>query len=279
MVVVAQMPRSMVVTEMRRNVSPAWVLLVVASLSSGCRGNSPPAANANANEPAVTANTPIDPKKTQLVTVVSDDWDRFRVVLRRYQRLPGQPWQPVGRAVDAVIGREGYGWGRGLHGEGAPVGRSGPTKREGDGRSPAGVFEIGTVYGYEAARAGISLPYVHATPELRCVDDPQSRHYNRIVALDETAPDWQSAEHMRRRDDLYSIAIVVEHNTQPTEPGAGSCIFIHVWRGPDRGMTGCTAMSLDALEAFARWLEPEAAVLIALPQREYDALRNRWELP
>lgn len=277
MVVVAHMPRSTVVTEMHRNVLPTWLLLLVAFLPGGCRENSPPAATAN--EPAATANTPIDPQKTQLVTVVSDDWDRFTVVLRRYERLPGQPWQPVGRAVDAVIGREGYGWGRGLHGEGAPVGRSGPIKREGDGRSPAGVFEIGTVYGYEATRDGFSLPYVQATPELRCVDDPRSRHYNRIVSLDETAPDWQSAEHMRREDDLYSIAIVVEHNTQPTEPGAGSCIFIHVWRGPDRGMTGCTAMSLDVLEAFARWLEPEAAVLVALPQREYDALRNRWELP
>jgi len=267
-----------VVTEMPKEIWRCWVLvlLVFAFSWSGCRGETLPA---TASKPAAEVNAPIDPRKTQVVTVLSDDWDRFRVVLRRYERLPGQAWESVGPPIDAVIGREGYGWGRGLHGGGPPAERPGPVKREGDGRSPAGIFEIGPVYGYEAARDGVSLPYVQATPELRCVDDPKSRHYNRIVSTASTARDWRSAEHMRRRDDLYSIAIVVEHNTQATEPGAGSCIFIHVWRGPDSGMTGCIAMPMDTLETFARWLRPNAAVLVALPQREYDALRHSWGLP
>jgi hypothetical protein len=213
------------------------------------------------------------------VTVVSDDWNSFRAELRRYERSPGQEWKPVGQPIAVVLGREGYGWGRGLHGGGAPARRPGPVKREGDGRSPAGVFNIGTAYGYEAARKGVSLPYVQATPELRCVDDPNSRHYNRIVSTTNTTPDWQNAEYMRREDELYSIAIVVEHNTQHTKPGAGSCIFIHVWRGPDSGMTGCTAMPMQTLETFASWLQPNAAVLVALPRSEYDTLQRPWRLP
>jgi len=225
------------------------------------------------------AKTPIPSGKTQLVTVVSPDWDDFRAKLARYERSPGQAWKRVGPPIDVVLGREGYGWGRGLHGGGAPARRPGPIKREGDGRSPAGVFDIGTAYGYDAAREGVSLPYVQATPELRCVDDPKSRHYNRIVSTANTAIDWQSAEHMRRQDELYAIAIVVEHNTKQTKPGAGSCIFIHVWRGPDSGMTGCTAMPMGTLEAFAGWLQPNAAVLVALPQSEYEALRRPWGLP
>lgn len=216
---------------------------------------------------------------TQLVTVVTDDWNRFRAKLQRYERSPGQSWMSLGPPIDVVLGREGYGWGRGLHGAEAPEGRPGPIKREGDGRSPAGVFAIGTAYGYEAARTDVSLPYVQATSELRCVDDPRSRHYNRIVSTANTAPDWQSAEHMRRQDELYAIAIVVEHNTQETEPGAGSCIFLHVWKGPDIGMSGCTAMPMETLEAFASWLQPNAAALVALPRSEYEALRGRWGLP
>jgi D-alanyl-D-alanine dipeptidase len=242
-------------------------VLLVACVLVGCQ-----------RKPAAP-NAPIGVDKTQLVTVVTDDWDRFQATLRRYERSPGRAWKPVGPPIDVVLGREGYGWGRGVHGGGAPAGRRGPIKREGDGRSPAGAFEIGTAYGYEAARAGVSLPYVQAAPELRCVDDPKSRHYNRVVSTANTAVDWQSAEYMRRPDELYAIAIVVEHNTQQTEPGAGSCIFIHVWRGPDSGMTGCTAMPRDTLETFARWLQPNAAVLVALPQAEYDALRGAWELP
>jgi len=241
-------------------------LFLVACVLGGCR-----------SKPA-GASTPIGVDKTQLVTVVTEDWDRFQAVLRRYERSPGQAWKPVGGAIDVVLGREGYGWGRGLHGGGAP-GRPGPIKREGDGRSPAGVFGIGAAYGYDAEPKGVALPYLQATAELRCVDDPKSRHYNRIVSTANTSVDWKSAEHMRRDDALYEMAIVVEHNTRQTEPGAGSCIFIHVWRGPDSGMTGCTAMPLDTLETIASWLKPGASALVALPRSEYDALRGPWELP
>ena len=247
-----------------------WVLVLLACLSGGCRGKARRVAEAIA---------PIDAQKTQLVTVVSDDWDRFRATLRRYQRAPRAQWKAVGPPIDVVLGREGYGWGRGLHGGGAPAGRPGPIKREGDGRSPAGVFEIGTAYGYEAELKGVSLAYVQATRELRCVDDPKSRHYNRIVSTADTAVDWKSAEYMRREDELYAIAIVVEHNTRQTQPGGGSCIFIHVWRGPDSGMTGCMAMPMQTLEVLADWLEPNATALVALPRSEYNALRGPWQLP
>jgi D-alanyl-D-alanine dipeptidase len=222
---------------------------------------------------------PIGTTKTQLVTVVSNDWNDFQTTLQRYERTPGGDWVAVGEPIEAVIGRAGYGWGRGLHGDGTPDGRQGPTKREGDGRSPAGVFEIGPAYGYDGTLDGVSLPYVQATPELRCVDDPNSRHYNRIVSATNAAVDWQSAELMRRQDELYAIAIFVEHNTRDTKPGAGSCIFIHVWRGPGIGMTGCTAMPMETLDAFTRWLKPGAAVLVALPRGEYAALRSAWSLP
>lgn len=261
---------------MRKAARYGWMLLVVACASGAHRGKTGAAPPWSA---AIEAQTPIPARATKLVTVVSEDWDHFRATLRRYERAPGGEWTRFGSPTEVVLGREGYGWGRGIHGSGALEGRPGPVKREGDGRSPAGVFEIGTAYGYVSDRNGVSLPYVQATPELRCVDDPASSHYNRIVSTESTPVDWKSAEHMRRRDDLYALVIVVEHNTRPVEPGAGSCIFIHAWKGPDVGMAGCTAMPMEALEMFARWLEPDAAVLVALPQSEYDALRHRWGLP
>ena len=222
---------------------------------------------------------PIGPLDTQLVTVVSEGWDTFRATLQRYERSPGRTWRAVGSPVEVVLGHAGYGWGRGLHGTGAPAGRDGPTKREGDGRSPAGVFEIGTAYGYEVAPKGISLSYVQATPALRCVDDPTSRHYNRIVSTSSDTRDWNSAEHMLREDGHYEIAIVVGHNTRQPKPGAGSCIFLHIWAGPDTAVSGCTAMSKPHLETLIDWLEPRAAVLVALPRSEYQALERPWNLP
>ena len=261
---------------MMKGVRSGWVWLVLVCASGGCRAQTAPATEVRA---APVAGVPIAAGKTQLVTVVSDEWDGFRAELRRYERLPGKEWQASGAPIEVVLGRGGYGWGRGLHGGGAPAGRPGPLKREGDLRSPAGVFEIGEAYGYAAAHEGLSLPYAQATPELRCVDDPASRHYNHIVSTASTPIDWKSAEHMRRKDDLYAMAIVVEHNARPVEPGAGSCIFIHAWKDPNNGMTGCTAMPMSTLEAFAKWLRPNAAVLVALPRSEYDALRRPWRLP
>lgn len=256
---------------------------LLASWMAGCvteGGDSGATTPSTESRPASRHSSgPIDPSKTQLITVVSEDWTSFHAILRRYERPPGGTWTELGAAIDVVLGYAGYGWGRGLHGPGPPAGRNGPAKREGDGRSPAGAFELGAMYGYQPAPEGVSLPYVEATPALRCVDDPRSRHYNRIVSTKTQERDWYSAELMRRKDDLYEIAIVVSHNVASPEPGAGSCIFLHVWEGPEVAVRGCTAMSKPELDALSKWLEPGAAVLVALPHPEYDALQRTWHLP
>lgn len=221
---------------------------------------------------------PISALRTQLVRVTSDSWQATRGTLRRYERQPGRAWQPVGEPMQVVLGYGGLGWGEGLHGGGAPAGRSGPNKREGDGRSPAGVFELGTVYGYGERAREISLPYVAASAALRCVDDPASAQYNQIFA-EPARPTWKSAERMRRDDDLYELALVVRHNTAPIVPGHGSCIFVHVWQNANTPVTGCTALDKTNLKALLSWLKPNAAVMVALPASEYGALSRDWGLP
>ncbi|HKU38145.1 MAG TPA: DUF1287 domain-containing protein [Polyangiales bacterium] len=220
---------------------------------------------------------PIAALRTQLVTVVSDDWNATRATLRRYEREPGRTFRAVGRPMRVVLGRSGYGWGDGLHGSGAPQGRSGPLKREGDGRSPAGVFELGTLYGY-AERAASRLPYQRATAALRCVDDASSPDYNRILEEPAT-PRWKSAEHMLRSDALYELALVVAHNQSPIRSGHGSCIFVHVWQDANTPVTGCTALDAGELRELVGWLQPNAAVLVALPSAEYASLSRAWGLP
>jgi L,D-peptidoglycan transpeptidase YkuD (ErfK/YbiS/YcfS/YnhG family) len=165
-----------------------------------------------------------------------------------------------------------------LHGQGAPAGRTGPAKREGDGRSPAGVFELGTLRGYASTPpAGSKLPYEASGPDQRCVDDPASPFYNRIITT-HSSSSFRSAERMRRDDSAYTLAIDVDHNRSPVTPGHGSCIFIHVWAAPDRPVTGCTGLALPDVTQLARWRAP-GAVMVALPLEEYKALRGVWALP
>lgn len=228
--------------------------------------------------PARSSATRLIPDSaTQLVVVQSPDFASFRARLQRYERAPGKAFHRVGAPTPAVLGSAGYGWGDGVHGQGAPPGRSGPLKREGDLRSPAGIFALGSVHGY-ADTSSLQLPYQASTAQQRCVDDPHSVHYNRVVSTAEVSETWSSAELMRRRDDMYELALDLEHNKAPVVPGHGSCIFAHVWAGAEVPVTGCTALAKPALRDLLAWLKP-GALWVALPEPEYRALRAAWGLP
>ncbi len=250
----------------------APILGVVACLACG------PADPISPPEPASEARAtgPIPASTRQLVLVVGAGWNDTHGRAQRFEREVGGDWRAVGDAFDVVFGHAGLAWGRGLHGQGAPEGMdAAPIKAEGDGRSPAGVFSIGAAYGRAPANAAsTALPYTPESPTLRCVDDPSSAHYNRVVDVAEIDKDWASAEPMRR---YYELAIVIEHNPDH-DRGGGSCIFLHPWKAPDTPVTGCTAMASASLERLAAWLERDA-LIVTLPRAAMERLREPWSLP
>ncbi|HTJ41519.1 MAG TPA: L,D-transpeptidase family protein [Kofleriaceae bacterium] len=207
-------------------------------------------------------------------------WDDTAATLARFERDEHGAWRAVGAPWAAVIGRNGAAWGRGLHGDGAPKAASGPTKQEGDGRSPAGAFAIVASYGSAGATvAGAKLPY-HALGEAwRCVDDGSSSHYNHVLDSTGLAVDWSSAENMHRPDALYTWVIEIAHNPGAT-PGGGSCIFFHVWGGPASTTAGCTAMPQPDIEAMLAWIDPaKHPAYVLLPRGEYSTRAAAWGLP
>jgi D-alanyl-D-alanine dipeptidase len=216
---------------------------------------------------------------TQLVVAVVPDWNATTAELRLWQR-DDAGWRGVGDAWPGVIGAHGAGWGAGLHGVGAPAGRRGPVKREGDGKSPAGVFAIGNAFGYAAAPpTGAQLRYTAVDDDWKCVDDATSVHYATVLDRKTVSVDWSSAEDMHRKDALYTWVIDVAHNPAH-KPGGGSCIFLHVWRGPEGVTSGCTAMAEPAMARLVAALDPARAPLfVLLPRAEYDALAPAWGLP
>jgi L,D-peptidoglycan transpeptidase YkuD (ErfK/YbiS/YcfS/YnhG family) len=231
--------------------------------------------------PAVAAphaGSPIPSESRQILLSVSADWGATDARLQAYERRsPRDPWVAVGAPIAASLGRTGLAWGRGLH----PAGLAGPAKREGDGKSPAGVFDLRVVTGYGAvAPAGTRLPYVEATTTLRCVDDVRSRYYNQLVDEAAVARDWSSAEDMRLSSDVYRLVVWVGQNDAPIVPGGGSCIFLHLRSGPGSVTSGCTAFESEPMERLLRWLDPRARpVLVQLPQAERTARAAEWGLP
>jgi len=219
----------------------------------------------------------------QLLVVIAPAWVSCTAHLQRFERvcLDGD-WLPVGTPITVSLGKSGLAWGRGLHLQG---GRVGPENREGDGCAPAGIFAITALFGYAApdsrfARAA-KLPYLFASHDLKAIDDPASVHYNRIVDQSALAQhDWVSCEDMRRSDPRYAVGAVVAHNAEPPVPGAGSCIFLHVWQSEGVPTAGCTAMSLADMSEIGGWLDGAAApLLVQLPRAEYEGWREAWALP
>ena len=217
---------------------------------------------------------------TQALVVTTSDWSAVEGKLQRFERSDAhKKWKAVGEPVTVVVGKNGLGWGTGV----VPVDpqAGGPIKKEGDGKAPAGVFRLSTAFGYAPQeQPGWTMPYVSLTPTVECVDDTASKFYNRILDRSSVNPDWHSSEQMRRNDELYRWGIVVDHNANPNTPGGGSCIFMHIWRGPGQGTVGCTAMPQEKLEAVLGWLDPKKNPrLVQLPAAEYEKLRERWKLP
>lgn len=218
----------------------------------------------------------------QLLLVLAPGWQSDTGRMQRFERdCPDGDWRPVGVALTVALGKAGLAWGRGLHAE---AGAAGPSKREGDGRAPAGIFAITSLFGNATADSPLALaaklPYRAATADLKAIDDPASAYYNRIVDQTAVVPDWASCEDMQRSDGRYAVGAVVGHNADPVLPGAGSCIFLHVWASPGVATAGCTAMALADMTALAGWLDASAMpLLVQLPQAEYDTRRVAWGLP
>src|SRR5690606_38173155 len=127
-----------------------------------------------AHAPAATTAAAAWSDSRQMVLVTTVDWNATTGELRRFER-DGAHWREVGEAAPISVGRTGTAWGIGLH----PARADGPVKREGDGKAPAGVFAIGTAFGY-AADADTGLAYQGMDANDWCIDVPESPLYNRI---------------------------------------------------------------------------------------------------
>jgi L,D-peptidoglycan transpeptidase YkuD (ErfK/YbiS/YcfS/YnhG family) len=133
----------------------------------------------------------------------------------------------------------------------APAG----TKREGDGRTPGGVFRLRGGFG-TASNPGLRLGWLQVDAADVWVDDPRSSLYNTHRRLPARGR-WASAE--RLRQPAYRYAQVIGYNEART-PGRGSAIFFHVSTGGPTA--GCVSLPTSALLEVMRWERPGAVIVI-----------------
>ena len=214
----------------------------------------------------------------QLILGLAPDWNSTRGTLQRLERQRAGEWRPVAAPVPVLFGKNGLAWGIGVVGQSEP----GLHKQERDGRAPAGVFEIGKVFGYDAKLPpGADYPYHQVSDADIWSDDPRSPNYNRHITIDpKNPPDNYSHEKMRSGDFAYHWLVEIRHNSDPPIPGAGSAIFFHIRRGVNRPTTGCTTMAEPELVKLISWLRADRRPCYALlPQQEYENKWRDWDLP
>jgi len=216
----------------------------------------------------------------QLLVVTSQDWNTLQARLQRYERTAENGcWTPIGNRIPIVLGKTGLAWGIGL--QPCPVNRTIPVKKEGDGKSPAGIFTIGPIFGFpqSSAMGHLRVEYLQIDEATEAVDDPSSVYYNCIVDNLKVPCDWNSSEKMAEIS-LYELGFVVNHNYPNPQPGKGSAIFFHLWPNENSGTAGCTAMERENLNQIVCWLdERKNPVLVQLPVALYNELKGYWELP
>jgi len=232
---------------------------------------------------AHTSNSgPIPASSRQMIAVITDSANASKGYLYRFERQSRHgTWMMIEEKIPVVIGRNGLGWGKGLHP--SPSNSNLPVKKEGDGRSPAGIFKFSSVFGYLPLdqMGDLKMNYIHLTESSECVDDVKSAYYNLIVSREEVKDiDWLTSEKMRSAGIYYELGVVIDHNSDPIEPGAGSCIFLHNWLDPDETMAGCTGMDPAHMKEIVYWLvKKNNPVLIQLTRELYNAYKQEWRLP
>ena len=184
-------------------------------------------------------------QSSQILLVTDDSFFIFTRAKLYVMEKNGDNWKIAFGPFNTVIGKNGV----------ATPGE----KREGDGKTPSGIYPLKLTFGYNES-IKTKMPYRQLLADDIWVDDINAEDYNRWTKKQKTHA--ASYEMMKRDDDLYKYGIVIEYNTNPVIKGNGSAIFLHTWKGKGIPTAGCVAVSEENLIKILEWLDPAASPLI-----------------
>lgn len=140
------------------------------------------------------------------------------------------------------------------------LGKNGVTddKHEGDGCTPQGLYTLG--FGFGTDYIDTQLEYRIINNNCYWVDDADSEYYNQWVET--TDIEWNSAEHLIDYTESYRYGVVINYNTDPVIPNAGSAIFLHCSSG--NYTAGCVAVSEENMKNIIQWLSPDKNPVIII---------------
>ncbi|HEV7310270.1 L,D-transpeptidase family protein [Ensifer sp.] len=156
------------------------------------------------------------------------------------------------------------------------VGRAGLVpanlKREGDGRTPIGVFPLRYGFFDPVARPDfprdLAFPFVPASADM--IWEEAGPHYNRLVyAEDGERTDDRLTR--KRAEPLFDVVVPIGFNDAVARVNGGSALFIHAARADLAGTAGCVAVAAADVMSLMRHLRPGMLIDIDFEPRSAAA--------
>lgn len=157
-------------------------------------------------------------------------------------RVEKRKWQLV-LETEAIIGKNGLG-----------------KTKEGDGKTPVGVFRFTKAFGI-LENPGAKMEYIQVNKNHYWVDDSGSNYYNQFVSTEEVAPDWSSAEHIMDYGKSYHYVLATSYNSENI-PGVGSAVFLHCMSDRAEATAGCVAVPEVYMREIMRRVKLECVLII-----------------
>ena len=141
------------------------------------------------------------------------------------------------------------------------LGKNGIAKRkkEGDKKTPAGLFSLGKVYYRKDKIRNLktSLKKIVIKKKMAWCDDPNNKFYNKLTFTND-----KSKEKLYRKDNLYNIIVVINYNIKPIIKNKGSAIFIHLARKNYSGTMGCIGLKKKDLLDILKTVKKQTKIKI-----------------
>ena len=132
-------------------------------------------------------------------------------------------------------------------------------KKEGDLITPKGKYKIKYIlYRKDRVKIQSKIKKIIIKKEMGWCDDPNSRHYNKIIKL----PSSYKYEKLYKKENIYDIILVLNYNMNPIIKNKGSAIFIHVAKKNYKKTEGCIALKKIHLLKILKELKKNTKVKI-----------------
>lgn len=195
----------------------------------------------------------------RIFTWKADKWKRLLIKYRKKKRVKQLIFVKHTGGSNAQVylyNKTAEGWNCILECS-AYVGRYGIGKRrEGDNRTPAGIFSLTCGYGIKK-NPGAKLPYIHLNKYLYWCGDRE--YYNRLIDI-RKYPHSCHGEHLISHVPEYNYGMFLDYNKNCIYQ-KGSAIFLHC-TGEKNYTGGCIAVKEAAMIKILRNVEEGARICI-----------------